>query len=86
MIRLAALATFIAAAVGVSVTLGVTVLPRPKPVGDEIPSPVVYAPVTIPEVPEQPQSVKLEEIEDRLRAIQTKLSRIESKAEAAEGK
>lgn len=83
MIRLSLIVTFVSAAIGVTM-VGVTVLPRPKPVGDEIPAPVVYAPVAAVETPVETQDVKLEHLEDRLRAIQTKLTRIESKA-ASEG-
>ncbi len=86
MIRLSLIVTFCAAAIGVSMVT-VTVLPRAKPDINSAPEslpPVEYVTVAVPEVPPEPQDVKLEHIEDRLRAIQTKLTRIEGKA--AEGK
>lgn len=87
MIRLSLIVTFIAAAIGVS--LGVTALPRAKPDINSDPQllpPVEIVPVVAVETPDDPQAVKLDNIEDRLRSIQTKLTRIEGKAAQAEGK
>ena len=68
--------TLTAIAIGLTVLPHETVLPREKPVGDEMPAPVIYAVVQ-----PTPVQVRLENVEDRLRSIKSKMDRIEAKVE-----
>lgn len=63
---------------------GVTVLPRAKPDINASPESlpeVVYAPVVTSQIQQPPPEVRLDSLERRLRMIQSKVDRIEAKAE-----